>query len=366
MSEIYSKLKNRLYSNFSDTTRMGFEKVELTKLGRINPFEVTVLWNLDRNIQDVGIVSENIGAEAFLIPEYINHILNSVTLKQKREELRSAGFDFDSDEIVFSKVVYLYTNNFSISELNVKQYFKDKGLRLKIRCFDNIHEEKRIAVLFGNGEYEHLVKLNNPLNDIDRLNKSLNNLGFESFIIKDSTKENFDKVKSEIQRKIAGYNEILFFYAGHGYYMEGTHYLIPTDGDIKSHSDLEEQGIRFDEVLELTESTDHNPTRIFILDSCRVPSMPDYSDVAMERIEIPNSFIAYATSIGSKAKDGNYQNGRFTSAILNNIEKPDITINEIFEMVNKEVSQSTNNEQVPWFQSSLTKEYMFNELVKIT
>jgi hypothetical protein len=366
VSEIYTKLKNRLYRNFSDTVKLGFEKTDSTNMGRVNPFEITVLWNLETNIQDIGIICEDVRYDALVMPYVVQNTLNSVELKKQQDQLRMAGPEFDTKEIVFSKVVYLYTNSLKIDAEVLKKEFLKNGYRLRIRCFENLREEKRIALIIGNGDYESLPKLNNASNDAEDMNQSLKRLGFETILFKNLTKSDFHSHSPNIVDQFKNQPEILIYYAGHGYYMNGVHYLIPTDSNVSCQSDLEENGIRLDELIRLTQDSGDEPIRTIILDACRLPSLPDYSEAAMERIELTNSFIAFATSIGSAAKDGISRNGRFTSALLSNIEKPDATINEIFELVNKEVSSVTKGEQIPWFQSSLTNEYMLNELIKFT
>jgi uncharacterized caspase-like protein len=71
------------------------------------------------------------------------------------------------------------------------------------------------------------------------------------------------------------------------------------------------------------------------------------------------TLIAYATAPGSTASDGSGKNGLYTSAILESIKIPDVTILQMFQNVRSIVSQQSNKQQVPWESTSLTGDFYF-------
>jgi hypothetical protein len=72
------------------------------------------------------------------------------------------------------------------------------------------------------------------------------------------------------------------------------------------------------------------------------------------------TLIAYSTSPGRTASDGSGNNSPYTSAILESIRIPDITILEMFQNVRSIVSQKSGKQQIPWESTSLTGNFYFN------
>jgi hypothetical protein len=72
------------------------------------------------------------------------------------------------------------------------------------------------------------------------------------------------------------------------------------------------------------------------------------------------TLIAYATAPGSTASDGSGKNGLYTSAILDNIFTPNITIIQMFQNVRAIVSEKSNKLQIPWESTSLVGDFYFN------
>jgi hypothetical protein len=71
------------------------------------------------------------------------------------------------------------------------------------------------------------------------------------------------------------------------------------------------------------------------------------------------TFIGYATAPGSTASDGSGNNGLYTSALLESIVIPGISISEVFYNVTRIVTEKSGNEQRPWTSSSLTAAFFF-------
>jgi uncharacterized caspase-like protein len=71
------------------------------------------------------------------------------------------------------------------------------------------------------------------------------------------------------------------------------------------------------------------------------------------------SVIAYATSPGKTAADGNGRNGLYTAALLKALQIPNQTIIQLFQQVRSEVIRQSNKKQVPWESTSLTGDFYF-------
>ena len=71
------------------------------------------------------------------------------------------------------------------------------------------------------------------------------------------------------------------------------------------------------------------------------------------------SLIAYATAPGRTAADGYGRNGLFTGELLKQMQRPGLTIEQVFKNVRREVARATRDNQIPWESSSLTGEFYF-------
>lgn len=72
------------------------------------------------------------------------------------------------------------------------------------------------------------------------------------------------------------------------------------------------------------------------------------------------SLIAYSTSPGKTASDGDGNNGLYTHSLLQHIGSKTTTIMTMFQKVRMDVIRNSNNEQVPWESTSLTDDFYFN------
>ena len=72
------------------------------------------------------------------------------------------------------------------------------------------------------------------------------------------------------------------------------------------------------------------------------------------------SLIAYSTSPGKTASDGDGKNGLYTDILLTHIDSKNTSITAMFQKVRRDVLRKSNNEQMPWESTSLTVDYYFN------
>jgi hypothetical protein len=122
--------------------------------------------------------------------------------------------------------------------------------------------------------------------------------------------------------------------------------------------------VQADRVLGLMEEAG-SPVNIVILDACRNnPFGRSWSRAAnnggLAFMNAPGgSLIAYATSPGRTASDGSGINGLYTSALLENLQTPGISVLQMFQNVRRTVSQKSYKMQIPWESTSLTGDFFF-------
>jgi hypothetical protein len=153
----------------------------------------------------------------------------------------------------------------------------------------------------------------------------------------------------------------LFYYAGHGVQVNGANYLLPIGARINKEADVKYQGVDANKILDEM-ATANNGLNIVMLDACRDNPYARNFRNATRGLAIVSSapsgtFISYSTSPGNVARDGDGRNSPYTEALLENIAKPGLTINDIFINVRAKVKKETG--QVPWELSSLEGQFYF-------
>ena len=226
---------------------------------------------------------------------------------------------------------------------------------------------KRVALVIGNGAYEHAPKLPNPPRDATDVAAKLKELGFEVVLGLDLSMPKFGETMREFSRKVQGADVGLMFYAGHGLQVDGSNYLIPVDADIEATSDLEFQAVKLDTLLGVIEK--NTKLSIILLDACRnnplsrslTRAVNPPSGLAPQSIA-SGSYIAFATAPGNVAYDGaDTNNSPFTAALLNNIGRENVDIRLMMADVRSDVFQATGEKQLPWENNSLIGRFYFRE-----
>lgn len=229
---------------------------------------------------------------------------------------------------------------------------------------DRVKGEKRLALVIGNSAYQHAGRLKNPVNDADSMGRTLSRLGFDVSLHKDLQESDMKRAIDEFGSRLGGYDVGLFFYAGHGIQVDGINYLIPVNVDLKSKNDVEYTCVEAGRVLGKMEGAGSR-VNIVMLDACRNnPFERSWSRSVRgsglaEMSNIPESLIAYATAPGNTASDGDGDNGLYTSAVLQHIETPNITIEEMFKRVRRSVLKKTGGDQRSWESTSITSNFYF-------
>jgi uncharacterized protein (TIGR02145 family) len=224
--------------------------------------------------------------------------------------------------------------------------------------------QKKMALIIGNGNYNSST-LSNPENDARAMEKVLKRLGFVVYKYENLNQGQMKRAIDEFGSKLKKNDVGLFYYAGHGIQSNGYNFLIPTDAQLMTEKQVEYDCVQADRVLAIMEGSG-TTINIIILDACRNnPFERSWTRSSTGRglafMNAPGgTFIAYSTAPGSTASDGSGNNSPYTSAILESIETPNITITQMFQNVTRILSQKTARQQVPWISSSLTGDFYFN------
>lgn len=219
-------------------------------------------------------------------------------------------------------------------------------------------DERRVALVIGNADYQSVPALANPRNDAEDLSEALTLAGFEVIQGLDLNRADMAATIREFVNQLDGATTGLFFYAGHGLQVDGRNYMIPTDMVLRSEADLQLQAIDMNLVLSQMERDPR--VNIIMLDACRDNPFAQAMTRSLARGLAPmetrsvGSLVVYSTQPGAVADDGTGRNSPFTSAFLKYANQPGLEIQQLLRRVRGEVISLTDSRQVPWDHSSLT------------
>jgi len=219
---------------------------------------------------------------------------------------------------------------------------------------------KRTALVIGNSSYKFGV-LDNPANDAQDMARVLKLAGFDVTQVINANREKIDTAVSQFSQKLGG-GVALFYYAGHAVQVDGHNYMIPIGEDIDSQAKVKYRGVDIDQVLSEMGMA-RSGLNIVVLDACRDNPLPKESRSAsrgLARVKSPSgTLIAFSTSPGETASDGEGRNGTYTKYFLHYMKVPDLPIESVLKGVSRSVKKATNNKQQPWVETSFDGEFSF-------
>ena len=220
---------------------------------------------------------------------------------------------------------------------------------------------RRVALVIGNARYTN-SPLKNPINDAEVISKALSASGFK---VSRHDNLNYKKMRDVVRSFGEGIDKgdvALFYFAGHAIQYQGKNYLLPVDEDLKHENEIPASALDIDFVLAKMENA-KNDLNIVVLDACRNNPLGSASRSIDRGLTTVNaakgSFIAFATSPNKVALDGSGTNSPYTKHLADAIRKGGLTLEQVFKEVRNNVIRETNNQQVPWENSSILGEFYF-------
>ena len=228
---------------------------------------------------------------------------------------------------------------------------------------------ERVALVIGNSKYHDPdAVLRNPGNDATDMAAKLRSLGFEVVVGTDLDFDGFYDTLDKFEEAAHEAEVTLFFYAGHGLQVDGKNWLVPVDAELEKKRDLKRRAVELDEV---TKSMPGKKKLVF-LDACRNNplarglarsanrSPSEMASRGLARVESGSGMlISYATQPGNTAADGTDRNSPYTTALLEHIATPGLSVDDMLTWVTQSVLAATGEKQEPWKHSSLSEIFYF-------
>ena len=210
---------------------------------------------------------------------------------------------------------------------------------------------KTIAFVLGNNDYFEGAQLKCAVNDAAEMAAIFRRLGYDVFEKLNFKSEECSNILSSFEDGIKDYDASIFYFAGHGFELEGENYLIPIDCQIPpiNKHEANRYCIRLTEVLGILK-TNSGKVNIVIIDACRKTFDRGVAS-SFAQVQAPKgTLIAFSTSPNEGAKDGNGQDGHsvYTSALLQYIGRETLSVeNLVFGNLILELRSCDWNRQNP-------------------
>ena len=223
--------------------------------------------------------------------------------------------------------------------------------------------ERRVALVIGNGAYQSVPTLDNPLTDSKAMAAALKRIGFEVVEGYDLKLDGMRSLVGEYAAKLDGAKVAFVYYAGHGVAVAGENYLLPTDTVLKNEADLDFRTMNINLVLRQMQREDR--VNVVVLDACRDNPFAAAMKRAgaarsigrgLARIEPEGSqLVAFAAKAGQTALDGTGGQGNspFVASLVRHLAVPGTEIRKLFGLVRDDVLARTGRAQEPAIYGSL-------------
>ena len=240
-------------------------------------------------------------------------------------------------------------------------------------------QAKRVALVIGNDNYLAVSKLQKAGNDANAMARELRNAGFAVQLHQNLNYRATVRAVESFTQGIQGGDEVVVFYAGHGVQIKNGSYLLPTDIEVNSESEVEKTAY---DLLTLTEKlAEAKPAfSLVIVDACRDNPLKSKGRSignarGLSAIEAPKGqMIVYSASRGQQAldrlleKDPN-PNSVFTRELITRMKVPGIKIEDLMRDVQnsvEELAKSVRHEQRPAiYNESRGNFYFYNHGINI-
>lgn len=238
---------------------------------------------------------------------------------------------------------------------------------------DSLHASKQplYALVIGNSGYSKAQQLENASSDARAIAAKLRRLGFNVLERHDLSRSGMREALREFHTRLeSSENAVaLLFYAGHGIQRRGENFLIPIDADISKEYEIEDAALNLRTIL--FSLGDAKPRlSIVMLDACRnnpyerrirgVSRGQSFKGEGLAAVDsVHGMILSYATEPGNVAVDGFTGHSPYTAAILNHIESPNLSIQEMLNQVGLSVISATHGDQRPWVSSSPVPRFCF-------
>jgi uncharacterized caspase-like protein len=236
-------------------------------------------------------------------------------------------------------------------------------------------EEKRIALVIGNGDYAHVQKLPNAVNDahVMALELAQPSHGFQVTYGHDLSRASMWSTINDFVDAVHRYDAALFYFAGHGVQINNANWLVPVDisDDLRRGEDVQEQSVDMARVAAMIANANPRGINMLIIDACRDNPFAGNgigtgAPRGLATTEGANGvMILYSAGSGQTALDGltrDDSHGLFTQELLAAIRRPGVPVSQMMadlQDVVRQRAQTVHHLQTPAYYAEQGSNFMF-------
>jgi hypothetical protein len=240
-------------------------------------------------------------------------------------------------------------------------------------------EARNLALVVGNDAYANVPGLQKAVNDARAISTALERLGFVVRRVENVDQRAMSRALVAFDADVGPGDRALFFYAGHGFEIGGTNYLLPTDVPPAAANQLDlvrDASFPVDRIIDGIRQRGAS-VAVLVLDACRdnpfagggTRSLPGTRGLA--RIDAPEGvFVLMSAGAKQEALDrlsdgDNNPNSVFTRTFLGELQKPGQTLVQIAKRTQvavKTLAATVGHEQTPAYYDQVIGDVVLSDV----
>jgi hypothetical protein len=237
--------------------------------------------------------------------------------------------------------------------------------------------QKKVALVIGNDDYKNIPALKKAVNDARTMGETLRSLGFEVIEANNVSRRQMSETLLAFDRALTQGDTAFFFFAGHGFEIQGDNYLLPVD--VPEATEGQEELVRdssfaAQRVIERLQARGVR-TSILVLDACRNnpferPGKRSVRGSAGLAPMTPNEGVFVIFSAGAKqaaldrySEDDNDPNSVFTRHFVKELKTPGLTLVQVAKRTQSEVkllAAKWRHDQTPAYYDQIVGDVVLN------
>lgn len=237
--------------------------------------------------------------------------------------------------------------------------------------------QKKVALVVGNDEYKNIPALKKAANDARKMGETLKALGFQVIEAHNQTRRGMSETLLAFDRAVSPGDTAFFFFAGHGFEIQGDNYLLPVD--VPEATEGQEELVRdasfaAQRVIDRLQQRGVR-TSILVLDACRNnpferPGKRSVRGSGGLAPMTPNEGVFVVFSAGAKqaaldrySEDDKDPNSVFTRHFVKELQTPGLTLVQIAKRTQSDVkvlAAKWRHEQTPAYYDQIVGDVVLN------
>lgn len=232
-------------------------------------------------------------------------------------------------------------------------------------------EAARVALVIGNDSYANVEALKNARADARAMGEALKRAGFAVEVAENLDRAETNRLLRRFRQRIAGGDDVVFFYAGHGVEFAGSNYLLPVDIKAEEEEQIRDDSVSLQGLLD--DMRERRPAfTLAIVDACRDNPLKGVGRNVASRGLRPvtvatGQMVIFSAGAGQKALDrlsdeDRSPNGVFTRVFVREMLRGPELVQLTVARVRMEVARlaaSVGREQVPALYDQSIGEFYF-------